>query len=335
MGRAGLHCQKSCYWMKVGSFRCNLPSASIAWVVFFLLWVLLSVQSDACAGMVHDAAGRRIVVKKPFERIISLYGAHTENLLSLGLIRKIIGVSRNDINLQGAKQKPWYSYHDDPEKFLGSRPDLILVRPMIERGYPDLIDRLERSGIAVASLQPSTVGEMYNYWLALGILTGKENRAQEMVNRFKNRVRYYSSLTADIKIKKRVYFEAMHSRMKTFAPGSMALFVLETAGGINVAADARPSRGSNIGIYGKERILSNGPWIDVFLAQQGVMNPVTVDDIKNEPGFNIIKAVKTNQIYTIDEMIVSRPVLRLLTGIRTMGEILYPNLFTIIPEERI
>jgi iron complex transport system substrate-binding protein len=115
--------------------------------------------------------------------------------------------------------------------------------------------------------------------------------------------------------------------MKTFSQDSMAIFALETAGGINVADDAVPSRGTNIANYGKEKILSHAHEIDVYLAQHGAMNQPTVDEIRNEPGFGIIKAVQEGEIYIIDEEIVSRPTMRLLEGIRTIETILYPDRF--------
>ncbi len=279
------------------------------------------------AAEIRDAQGEKLVVDHPFKRIISLYGAHTENLFFLGLDQEIIGVSKNDSYPEAAKKKEWFSYHDDPEKFLVAAPDLVLVRPMVERGYPGLINRLRRSGITVVSLQPSTVDGLYQYWMALGVLTGKEGKAEKMILEFKTRVAHFSQLTQDVKKKKRVYFEAIHSRMKTFVSGSMAMFVLESAGGVNVATDAVSSRGTNIGIYGKERILSHANEIDVFLAQTGVMNHTSLEMIKNEPGFRIIRAVKENQIYLIDEVLVSRPVFRLLIGIETIGKILYPEIF--------
>ncbi|MFZ2040861.1 MAG: ABC transporter substrate-binding protein, partial [Desulfobacterales bacterium] len=81
---------------------------------------------------ITDQGGRRRVVDKPFGRIISLYGAHTENLFALGLEREIIGVTRHESYPPAAAHKPVFSYHDDPEKFLAARPDLVLVRPMID-----------------------------------------------------------------------------------------------------------------------------------------------------------------------------------------------------------
>ena len=94
----------------------------------------------------------------------------------------------------------------------------------------------------------------------------------------------------------------------------MAIFALETAGGINVADDAKPVRNTNIAQYGKERILSRATEIDVYLAQSGAMNPPSVSMITSEPGFKAIKAVNDKQIYIIDEQIVSRPTLKIAGG---------------------
>jgi iron complex transport system substrate-binding protein len=277
--------------------------------------------------MVIDQAGRKIVVDKPYQRIISLYGAHTENLFCLGLDKEIIGVSRHESYPARALTKPEYSYHDDPEKFMAARPDLVLVRPMIDRGHPQFVTQLQNSDITVVSLQPATVSEMYEYWKILGVLTGRQTQAHEMVSRFQTISANFKAIASSIAIKKKVYFESIHSKMKTFSPDSMAIFALVTAGGINVAGDATPVRNTNIARYGKERILSHAAQIDVYLAQAGAMNRPTVSMIKAEPGFNVIKAVDNDQIFFIDEQIVSRPTLRLLEGIHEIGKILYPDVF--------
>lgn len=282
------------------------------------------MESDS---KIVDQAGRIIKIERPFKRIISLYGAHTENLFQLGLNREIIGVTRHEVYPPHALQKPVFSYHDDPEKFLMARPDLVLVRPMIDRGYPNFVSRLEKSGIVVVSLQPGNVQDMSAYWKILGLLTGKSEQAREMTTAFESAAEAAGALTASLPVKKRVYFEAIHSKMKTFAPGSMAIYALETAGGVNIAADATPHRDTNIANYGKERILSRAKVIDVYLAQSGTMNRPTVDLIKKEPGFSVIAAVKNNEIYIIDEHIVSRPTFRLLNGIFEIGRILYPRIF--------
>lgn len=278
--------------------------------------------------MLTDDGQRQINFDKPFQRIISLYGAHTENLYYLDLDEQILGVSINDAYPSKVAEKQKFSYHDDPEKFLAFSPDLVLIRPMIDNGYPALIQQLEKSGITVVSLQPSNVDEMFGYWRKLGLLTGKSESAERMVREFKDKADHIRSLTQDLHSKKKVYFEAIHTKMKTFTKAAMPIFVLETAGGINIASDALASRETNIAVYGKEQLLSKALEIDVFLSQQGIMNSVSIETIKNEPGFNVIKAVKDNQIYLIDENIISRPVPRLYQGMVTVGRILYPDIFT-------
>ena len=272
-----------------------------------------------------DQKGRTVVVAKPFARIISLYGAHTENLFALGAEDALIGVGTHETYPKEAKEKPAFSYRDGPEKFLAARPDLILIRPMIDRGYPQLFRQLEAQGIIVLSLQPGTVSEMWDYFRILGKVTGKEQAAARMIDVFNRSLAVIQTHYQDVPVKKRVYLESIHSRMKTFSPDSMAVFVLESVGGIHAGADAIPSRGTNIANYGKERILAQANDIDVYIAQQGKMNPVTIPMIEGEPGFNTIRAVKERHVYLIDEEMISRPSLRLLDGMVEMGRMIYPH----------
>ncbi len=295
--------------------------------LFGVVFCAAAGQMAIDEGAIVDSVGRRIVFERPFQRVISLYGAHAENMYAMGAQDRLIGVSGNDRWPPAADAKPVFSYHDDLEKFLAARSDLILIRPMIDRGYRQLIRRLEDSGITVVSLQPATLDQMFVYWRILGTLTGRRQAAGQMVARFRAAVERTRSKTASMAVKKRVYFEAIHDRMRTFAPTAMPMLALETAGGVNVAADALPRRGTNIADYGKERILSHAGQIDVFLAQRGPMNRPTRQMIQAEPGFNLIRAVRENRIYFIDEELVSRPTMRMLEGIERIGRILYPSLF--------
>jgi iron complex transport system substrate-binding protein len=300
-----------------------------ACTLFFTLTISLCAAMAVAASPVTvlDKTGRKIVVTAPFKRIISLYGAHTENLFGLGAGGTVIGVSKSSDYPPAAKSIKRFSYHDDAEKFLAAAPDLVLVRPMIDRGYPQLMRRLEKSGISVVSLQPNTIAEMYQYWQVLGLLTGRKDTADKMVTDFKKAVSAFRALSAGIQKKERVYFEAIHRKMKTFNRRAMAIFALEAAGGINIAADATQVRTTNIAYYGKERILSKADQIDVYIAQHGAMNRPSISLIKKEPGFKAIKAIKDDRIYIINEAIVSRPTMRLLLGIYTIGQKLYPQIF--------
>ncbi len=295
--------------------------ACIFSISLYLLCIFF-VSHAQCMMAITDSDGNRITFQKPFARIISLYAAHTENLHELGLNQEIIAVSRSD---KLYKDRPRLSFRDDAERFLALHPDLVLIRPMLSRAYPAMVERLRSNGVTVVSLQPTSINGMFRYWKELGRLTGREREAEEMTERFRKEVAEIREMSNRIPAsrRKRVYFEAIHSKMKTFAPGSTAIFALETAGGINIASDAKRVRNTNIAFYGKEKLLSKAEEIDVFLSQHGRMNPVTVAEIISTPGFQVIKAVREHKVYLIEEATVSRPVPGLIKGIRKIRDILY------------
>ncbi len=308
-------------------------SSNVSFLLFsgslflLLLCQLVGVQSAAAAKEIVDSSGQSITVRKPFTRIISLYSAHTENLCSLDAEELLVGISTSDDYPPSITDKPQLSYREDPEKFIALQPDLVLVRPMIERSYPQFIDKMKQAGITVISLQPNNVDEMFTYWQNLGILTGHESQAQKMITGFTSRLKVVQDKVQEVPLKQRpkVYFQSIHKKMKTFAPESIGVFVLEQAGGVNIAADALQVRNTNIGLFGKEQLLSHGPEIDVFLAQVGRMNPVDKEIIIQEPGFNAIKAVREGKVYLIDEALVSRPTLRILEGVEQLYAVFYPS----------
>jgi len=311
--------QDSEYGFRSGLSRLDRAACTVALIFIFTAG---AVAPAWCAQVLKDSDGRTITITHPFKRIISLYAAHTQNLHHLGLTSQVIAVSRSD---RLYPHVPRLSFRDDPERFLALKPDLVLIRPMLSRAHPAMVKRLEESGVTVVSLQPVCVKEMFGYWKDLGMLTGREHEAKQMIETFKQKVREISKKVASIPEdkRKRVYFESIHSKMKTFAPSSMAIFALETAGGINIAADAKQVRNTNIAYYGKERILSKADEIDVYLAQRGRMNPVTVEEIVSTPGFQVIKAIREGQVFLIREALVSRPVPDLTAGMEKIYQLLY------------
>ncbi len=301
-------------------YRDQLNELRFIITVFLATAILLLTTSSISTASAQPG-------EKTYSRIISLYSAHTENLVSMGAADQLVGISLSDNFPPEILGKKKYSYREDPERFIAANPDLILIRPMIERSYPQLIAKIREAGIVVVSLQPTSVDGIFEYWRQLGKLCGRTANAEEMINRFTEELKDIQEGVAQIPVEKRprVYFESMHRKMKTFAPSSIALFVLEQAGGRNVATDAKQIRNTNIAAYSKERILAHAHEIDVFVAQHGRMNPVGLEEIRNETGFNTIKAIQQNNIVLIDEHLVSRPTMRLLEGIRQLHAGLYPD----------
>ncbi len=259
-------------------------------------------------------------------RIISLYAGHTWNLEALGAAGMLVGVGEDSPGLPGV---PVVGARDGAEAIAALKPDLVLARPMHRNTRPGFLEQLERLGVTVVCLQPASPEELEPYWLELGRLCGREVAARDMARDFRQGLARLDAQVAAIPRdgRKRVFFESIHRQFKTVSPGSMAAFVLEHAGGINVAADALPVAGSNIAHFGLERLVALGDSLDVYLAQRGPMNPVSVEEIVSTPGFSAIGAVRRGQVFLVDEALTSRPTPRLLDGMRQVASILYPDQF--------
>ncbi len=293
----------------------------------FISLLLFLTSTVAHAGKMTDDVGTTFYPQKIFTRIISLYAAHTENLFSLGLNDEIIGVTKNEDYPSHALGKPQYSTGDSVEKFIAAKPDMVLVRPKQYRDHPALWNALKKHGIQVLAYQPTTIGEMYGYWRALGRLTGREPQAEVMVGEFKEGIEFALQRIDHTPLNKRpfVFFESIHDNYSTFSPDSMPIFVLKMAGGRNIATDAKPRRNKDIAPYGMDRMLSKAEKIDIYLAQYSPMNQVAIQTIMNNPAASRIKAVRDRNVFLVDEHLVSRPTMRLLEGIASVYRLMHPD----------
>ncbi|MCT4509351.1 MAG: ABC transporter substrate-binding protein [Tepidibacter sp.] len=277
-----------------------------------------------------DDNNKQINMNEPAKKIISLYSAHTENLYKLGLDEEIIGVGNSDIYPTKVLEKKKFDYRNiDPEKIILEEPDLVLIRPFINRSCPDFVQSLEKAGINVVSLYPESFNEFDDYIKKLSFLTGTEDKANDLLKVFYTQIDNIKEKTKNIEDKVNVYFESSEKDYKTVTVDSMPGMAIDIAGGINIASDAKPiKQGSSIAAYGTERILEKADDIDVFVSQNGVMNAGgNKHSITIRPGFDTIKAIKNDRVYVINQKIISSPTFRYLDGINEMCRMFYPEIF--------
>jgi iron complex transport system substrate-binding protein len=292
-----------------------------------VLSLLSAVLSLALAGPATAAPAREAAsAKAPAERrIISLYAAHTEVLLHLGAKANLVGVSERKTGEETDDWQPRvFSPRDDVEKFLAARPDLVLLRPMHLAGNRQLMAALGRAGIQVVARQVLSSDGLYAYWRELGALVGREAEAEALVADFDRQVAVYRA-AADLRPeadKPGVFLEAIHSQVKTFTPDSLPVWLVELAGGRNVAADAKPKApGLIIAEYGLERLLARAGEVDVFISQAGPMNRAGLKQILSRPAYQPLAAVKTGRVYKIPEAVLARPTPALLEGLRELARL--------------
>ena len=286
----------------------------VGWMAF-LLAALYSVPVAA------EEAGRDGGVRP---RIISLYAAHTEVLLRLGARENIIGVSRQE-TYAGPETEGWkpeiFSIRDDVEKYLAAKPDIILARPQHIAGSGHLRNALDKAGIRMIALQVTNADGLYGYWRELGALVGREKEAEELVARFDATVERYRTASKRLTRRPGVFVEAMHREVKTFTPDSIPAWMVELCGGRYVASDAEPATpGVIIADYGPERLLARSGEIDVFISQEGAMNRVALETVRERNIYQPIRAFKEGRVYKIPEDRLARPTPSLAEGMKMLAE---------------
>ncbi len=289
----------------------------------------LPVVSGEYTIDIVDDSGFRIRLKRPADRIISLYSAHTENLFSLGLDREIIGVGTSAIYPLEARTKEVFDYRSDPEKVIAANPQIVIIRPFVERHSPDFVSSLKRAGITVVSLYPDNFAEFDSYIMKLATLTGKVAQAEVLLADFHSELEELKAQTAQLEDRVGVYFESSDIEYKTVTPLSMAAHAIEYAGGVNVADDAVPiNEGSSIAVYGTENIIKKADLIDVYVTQRGVMGAGgNWHSISIRPGFDVIKAIKDHRVVEINQKIISSPTFRFIKGVKALQRAFYPEIF--------
>jgi len=264
---------------------------------------------------------------KVYKRIISLYAAHTEMFLRLGARDSLVGISRNESyagpETEGWVRPPVFSIHDDTEKFLAAKPDLVLVRPQHLAAGSHLMTALKNAGVEVRAAQVLAAAELYEYWRNLAKLVGREAEVEKIIEDFNRRISVYYEAASRVpeEDKPGVFIEAVHGQVKTFLPDSIPIWLVELAGGRNAAADATAhAPGLIVANYGPERLLAKANEVDIFISQGGAMNSADIEQVKKRPIYRPLKAFKEGRVYKIPEEILARPTPSLLLGLAQIAQ---------------
>ncbi|HSM71514.1 MAG TPA: ABC transporter substrate-binding protein, partial [Anaerolineales bacterium] len=106
----------------------------------------------------------------------------------------------------------------------------------------------------------------------------------------------------------------------TYGPGTFGDLLISRAGGFNVggiATDPYPQ-------LSLEQIVSANP--SVIVLGDAIWG-VTPESVLERPGWESIEAVKSNNIFSIDDNLISRPGPRLVDGLEQLAILLHPGLY--------
>ncbi|MBP7732243.1 MAG: cobalamin-binding protein [Caldisericia bacterium] len=251
---------------------------------------------------INDDLGHQIKVGYSPQRIISLTPNTTEILCFLGLEGRLIGRS-NYCNYPPEVEKV-PSIGDvttfSIEKIVAMRPDLVVANRMISLEF---VEKLQSMGLNVAAFDPNTVDGIIDTIKRIALICGVPDKTE--------------SLNADLETYKRtestgkiVYIEIWNSPPTTFGKDTFGSDVIKWVGGTNLGDSLEGAYPTTT----DEALIKLNPDVVVIPTKSST----AVEEFKSRKGFDILKAVKDNKIFAIDEDIMSRPGPRIIDAIKQL-----------------
>ena len=283
-------------------------------------------QTNPASGEIQltDGLNRQITLKSPAQRIISIAPSNTELLFSVGAGAQVVG--RDDFSdypaeAVGLPSIGGSSGNYNLEAITALKPDLILAAQI---NTPAQVQSMENLGLTVYYLaNPTDLNGLYQNLQTVGILTGKTDQANSLVESLKTRAQVVADKLASITTHPKVYYEldaTNPTKPFTAGPGSYIDMLITLAGGQNIASNlssAYPQVSS-------EDIISQSP--DIILLGDAAYG-VTTESVGQRPGWSVINAVKNNKVSAFDDNTVSRPTARMIDALENLAKIIHPEAF--------
>jgi iron complex transport system substrate-binding protein len=282
----------------------------------------LEDTSDPSVETFVDDLDREVTLKGIPQRIVSLAPSNTEILFAVGAGSQVIG--RDEFSDYPAEAASLPSIGGSMgeysvEAIVALEPDLVLAA---EINTPELVKQLEDLGLTVYYLgNPTTLEEMYEKLETTAALTG--NDASGLIESLQTRVAAVDEKIGPLSYRPYIFYEIDASdpnKPWTYGPGTFGNLLIERAGGFNIASDVADMYPQ----LSLEQIVVANPSI-ILLGD--AMWGVTPESVLERAGWETIEAVKSNNIFPIDDNLISRPGPRLVDGLEALAKILHPDVF--------
>ena len=279
----------------------------------------MEARATGTGVSVTDDQGRTVALARPARRVIALYGAFNEILDGLGRANVIVARTNADALPASIKRLPVIGTHMRPntEAVLAQKPDLVLqLAGRKEASLP--VEALRKHGLNVAMFHVSTFAELFSVIRRVGVLTGAEAQAEDMVRGMEARLAALDAAMAATTERPRVFFEVRSPNMFSVGQGSLVTEIIRRAGGVNCVEDrARFARLS------EEEVIRLAP--QAYLIQRGPMNPAPLP-LTQRPRLRGLPAATTGRAWFVDEMKYSRPGPRNVDAVEELSLLLHPEL---------
>jgi len=290
---------------------------------------LAAVLAGPVAAAAHglsagDSLGRRVVLAKPPQRIVSWAPNVTEILFALGLGSKVAGVtSYCDFPPQARRLSKIGSITaPDLERTLALKPDLVIGSRLNPRSLLRSLESLGAPCFAVDA--PKTIEGVFGIIEAIGKITGSSRQAAALNRRMRQRLDRLQRLTADLPGSRRpsVLLIYQLDPLWTAGSGTFADEAVRIAGGSNAAAEIK-----GYSAYPLESVLATRPQVILVTPMQASGAAAARQRALAYPPFKGLPAVVHGRVYPINPDLIDRAGPRVIQGVEEIARALHPELF--------
>jgi len=287
----------------------------LVFVLIFLLQAVLLI-----AGSVTDQVGRTLVVPENPTRVIALAPSITEIIYDLGQEKRLVGVTQYSTYPSEAELLPRVGSYVrlDIEKIVALKPDLCLAT---KDGNPKhIVDKIVSLGIPVYVINPQNLQQIMDTITRLGSLLHAEQTAAALVSDMEKRIGQVQARVKNMPDRPRVFFQIDAEPLFSAGTDTFIHELIELAGGINTTAGE-----VSYPRYSWEDIIVLQPEIVLISSMAGGLAPEYL--LNSWKKWNLLSAVKNDQIFVVDAELFDRPTPRLVNGLEVIAAIIHPELF--------
>lgn len=289
------------------------------------LVVLLVLSLTGCSFLgtsgpitLVDDFNREVSLEEPAQRVISLVPAATEIMFALGAGELVVGASEYCNYPAAALDIPRVGGFDGPnlEAIVALEPDLVLAASL----HKDAVEGLEGLGIPVLALDPMTFEEIYANIELLAQAIGEVKAGKDLIADMKSRLEAVDQAIGQLREEERplVFYENWYPGIWTAGEDTFINEIIDLAGGKNLAWGV--TRWTEMQ---EEDVLARNP--DVII--HGYVDLSLVEPFSQRNGWDVVTAVREDQIFFVDPDILSRTGPRVVDAVEEIARLLHPDKF--------
>jgi iron complex transport system substrate-binding protein len=265
-----------------------------------------------------DDEGTSVEIAGEPQHIVSLTPATTEILFKLGAGPRVVATTDFDDYPPEAVALPDVASYTsvDVEKIVGLEADLVIAGGN-SFNDPAAIAQLRGLGVPVLVTYAPDIATVLKDIELVGTAVGQAAEARDLTAAMQADFDGVATATADLP-KPRVFYELdATTDLYTAADDSFIAEMIELAGGDPITTGSKTDFAISL-----EKLVTADP--EVIVLGDAVYG-VTPEAVASRPGWDVMTAVKTDQIRGVNDLIVTRPGPRLVDGLRELALAIHPE----------